>query len=516
MNMQRRKRPTTDARPTTLTQDARVTQITAETPKRLTKSFHLKNGALQKEPGGILIKGNASIRGIANLDAFSSLLEALGTDQALVYGVTDLDPCKIVTEQEWQRLGRPNNPLPRTAQHFDWPDGPGILMLDYDPDEGADALSRDALIEELRQAVPALANVELLWWPSASSHIYDRDSGLEVQGLRGQRIYIMVEDAKDIPRAGQVIYDRLWLAGHGYFKISKSGALLDRNLIDALVWQPNRLDFAAGAACKEPLEQRRGKPVLIQGSQQQLDTSTELADLTDRERRQLASQKQVARSEKQEDAAKARKQWIETRLKTMLVDDADEEVRAEGRAELERALDTGVLPPNLLLEVELDGKVENVTVSDVLRAPSRYDRARTRDPIEPAYDNGRLVGMLFLSGSTKTLHSFARGETTYQLSDGLIPICFPQGKLAQVVDETVAVLKERDDVFDRGDDLVQIVDGKLKRLENHGLDQLLGGFVQYQRPTQKGLANCDPPPNLSKRILTLGASRGLRARFKSS
>ncbi len=510
MNIHRRTRPAVDAARAASTSDARVTRITAETPKRLTKKFRLQNGMLQKETGGILIKGIASIRGIANLGVFSAILEELGPDQALVYGVPDQDECEIVTEQEWQRLGRPSNPVPRTAEHFNWSDGPGILMLDYDPADGVGALSQDALIEELRRAVPALAEVELLWWPSASSHIYDRDSGREVQGLRGQRIYIIVKDARDIPRAGKVIYDRLWLAGHGTFKISKSGSLLERNLIDALVWQPNRLDFAAGAACEDPLEQRRGRPVLIQGNQKQLDTWTELSDLSDAEKRRLRAQQQMARAETQEDAAKAREQWLEIRLGKMVGSTADNDERAEVRVGLERALDTRVLPPEFQLEVEIDRKIENLTVSDVLRNPSRYERARTRDPIEPDYDNGRLVGMLFLSGINKSLHSFARGETTYQLSDGMILIRIPNGKLAGAVDQTVDVLKAREDIFDRGEDLVQIANGRLMRLDAHGLDQFLGGFVQYQKLQKSIWKNYDPPPNLSKRILTLGASRDLK------
>src|SRR5262249_34403346 len=49
------------------------------------------------------------------------------------------------------------------------------------------------------------------------------------------------------------IYQALWLAGHGYIMVSKSGQALDRSLVDASVWQPERLDFAAQPVLGEGL-----------------------------------------------------------------------------------------------------------------------------------------------------------------------------------------------------------------------------------------------------------------------
>ena len=98
----------------------------------------------------------------------------------------------------------------------------------------------------------------MLWWPSASSHICDAETGEDLTGLRGQRIYLMVREAGDIPRAGAVLVDRFWAAGHGRIAVSAAGAALERCPVDGSVWQPERLDFAAGAVCGEGLVQRRG------------------------------------------------------------------------------------------------------------------------------------------------------------------------------------------------------------------------------------------------------------------
>ena len=55
-------------------------------------------------------------------------------------------------------------------------------MLDHDPDEVA--LSREELVGLIRSAAPGLADAAMLWWPSASSHICDAETGEELAGLR--------------------------------------------------------------------------------------------------------------------------------------------------------------------------------------------------------------------------------------------------------------------------------------------------------------------------------------------
>ena len=91
-----------------------------------------------------------------------------------------------------------------------------------------------------------------------------------------------------IPRAGQVLFDRLWLAGFGRYEISKSGALLARTVMDATVFQPERLDFCGGAAVGKGLVQRLPEPVLFNGDAPYLDTRAALPDLTAEERERLA------------------------------------------------------------------------------------------------------------------------------------------------------------------------------------------------------------------------------------
>jgi hypothetical protein len=208
-----------------------VSVITATEPKRLTKRFEISNGELKKIPGGILVEGGATISNVEGLEGFAKLLKTLKPSQALAYGLPARAPVKIITKENWHRRGRPDDAIPRTADMFHWIDGPGILMLDYDPEDGTTPFDMDGLVSALRSAVPGFQDAKMLWWPSASSHIINSESGEEITPLRGQRLYLVVKDAKDIPRAGQAIVDNLWAAGFGHFAVSKSGSLLELTVI---------------------------------------------------------------------------------------------------------------------------------------------------------------------------------------------------------------------------------------------------------------------------------------------
>ena len=135
-------------------------------------------------------------------------------------------------------------------------------MLDYDAPKDGPGLDRSELLDAIHEAVPELEATPKLWLPSSSSHICE-SGGKDLTGLRGQRLYIALEEASDAPRVGDQIGLRLWAAGNGRLEISKSGSLLKRSLIDLSVFQPSRLDFAAGASVGRGLEQRRGTPELI-------------------------------------------------------------------------------------------------------------------------------------------------------------------------------------------------------------------------------------------------------------
>ena len=191
----------------------------------------------------------------SSLVEFADLVEVMEVGREyLIYGV----PLGGAVEGTITTNGRADKAgaLPKTLEHFGFAKkSPGILCCDVDPPEGMrfDAAgAREAFLS----AVPALTDYGSVWLPSSSSFIYRE--GEELRGLRGSRLYWGVLDASDIPRAGGVLFKRLWLAGHGWIRISEAGVPLERTLYDRAMLSPVQPDFCAGAYCEPPFSQRRG------------------------------------------------------------------------------------------------------------------------------------------------------------------------------------------------------------------------------------------------------------------
>jgi hypothetical protein len=97
-------------------------------------------------------------------------------------------------------------------------------------------------------------------------------------------IYIAVKDGTDIRRFLRAFHVRCWLAGFGWMMVSKSGALLERSLVDRMVGGAERLVFEGAPILVKPIrqDQDRRRSVAIEGSV--LDTVTACPPLTIREK----------------------------------------------------------------------------------------------------------------------------------------------------------------------------------------------------------------------------------------
>lgn len=494
--------------------DTQFTIVASCNPKTLTKSFELDDGQLMKTGGGVLVAGSAEIQSVDTLEQFSEIIEGLGPENALIYGVPEQSPVQLMTKAEWDVRGKPAGHVPRTKENFSWPKGSGICMIDYDPIEGEAALSKEQLIAVLHRAVPDLQNTDKLWLPSASSHIVNSETSKDLTGLRGQRVYFIATNAEDISRAGKALFGRLWLLGRGSIKVSASGSLLCRTLIDQSVYQPNRLDFAAGSDCKEPLVQKRGRPEFIKGEKTQLDTTKAIPDLSPNEEKAVEILIQSAREDKRTEAADARREWLEKRAIEMVGDDASPEELEAARRDAECVLSTKSLRGSYLLHVDYQNEQRQLTVSEVLSDQKKYDGCQTLDPIEPDYDGGRRVGKLFLNGQTCVLHSFARGSATYRLEGDIHTIAIVSGRLGEAVNRTLEILRNDPYIFDRGEDLVRADGRRSYTLDQHSLQQELARNIQYfaHRKRKDGMERVllDPPADLAKRILSMGSRRNLK------
>jgi hypothetical protein len=139
------------------------------------------------------------------------------------------------------------------------------MMFDHDPQPGRPPRHWREIDEILCRIVPDWSSTERAWRASSSAYIYS-SNGKELIGAGGWRCYVVVDDAAAIPEAGAFIYQALWAAGYGYIVVSKSGQAVDRSLVDAAVWQPERLDFAARPILGAGLDRRAPPTEIITGA----------------------------------------------------------------------------------------------------------------------------------------------------------------------------------------------------------------------------------------------------------
>ena len=384
-------------------------------------------------------------------------------------------------------------------------------MLDYDPPKNGKALSRDELVSTVRNACPKLSNLKMLWWPSTSSCIYLNE--IELNGIKGQRLYIHVKNAEDIPRIGETLQTYLWAKGFGHFQVSASGAILERSLFDSSVWQSNRIDFAAGANCLDGLSQRRGEPILIDGDFECLDSEIAIPPPSECVRNLANENKKIARQLVEAQAIKVRAEWSRSRIKELKRLGLPQQ---DAIIAIENIFSTKTLPPHLIITIKMNcGTYKKLTVKEVLQNRSVYDGMLTLDPLEQDYDGGRLVGKLFLRDPIPRLISFAHGQNTYLLGKEKIRLEIMAGSEHNLTYQVLKELRSCKDVFNFSNNIVHIdVNGNLLKLDEHSLKHLLGGIFQFWRNAGDTKSNSkivlmNPPLSICKSILALGSQRNL-------
>lgn len=492
------------------------TLITAIKPTTVTKGFSLKtDGTLDKKTTCHVTAGNMEIIDFDNLAEFAKILTSLRKNQCLTYGIPPHSPIELVTEEAWRNACYADSQISRTNKTMRWPAGPGILMLDYDaPKDGKPALSQEELLGALFEAYPILGFHDILWWPSTSSCIYHGNQ--ELSGIRGQRLYILVCDASEIPRAGQAILTKLWAKGYGHYEVSKSGSLLERGLFDASVWQPSRIDFAAGAKCHGELEQKRGDPVLHAGAFSGPVDSVDIFTAPTQEEIALAEKNKAdQKALVYEEAKRIRENW-----KHEQIEELARQNRNVPRDQLEtiisRAVETHELMGDWIITVIDNDTEKKVCVSQILDDAPYYHGMLTLDPLEPDYDGSRIVGKLFLNGARPVLNSFAHGGRKYKLCRMLDRIEIVRGKEREATDALLEFLRKAPGIFDFGAELVMIGNnGELVPQNEHSLRYLVGGLVQFWRwhklpPKDPVEVLEDPPAGVCKAILALGSNRRLK------
>lgn len=371
----------------------------------------LPDGRLYKDGGACAMEhGKFHTLFISHLRELPAILTRLKPSQCLAYGV-----CRLQAQGEIRAIkkARPGD-ITRTKDVFIYQAGtPALLMLDYDDVPDKAPLSQDDWLRVLCEACPQLLDTAQVWRASTSSYITDK-AGNVLRGLTGQRLYVAVKDGADIPRAGKVLFQRLWLRDHGHIKVSQSGALLVRGPVDSTVFSPERLDFVAGALLKDGLKQGDLTPEYLNGAPY-IDTRLALPDLTEEENAEYNQRVRDAKAAKARESESVRERFIDVRSTEIAAKQniPKEEAR---RVVWEAVQEQADLYGDFLLKFDRHGWV---CVADVLKEWKKYDQDTLADPLEPDYNGGHNIARFYANqGKNPLIHSFAHGDKRYFLHSG--------------------------------------------------------------------------------------------------
>ncbi|WP_059413432.1 hypothetical protein [Cupriavidus basilensis] len=473
---------------------------------QLTKVFSLDaDGRVVKHTKAFLAHGEVERIEVADLHGFAALLQSLKHNQALAYGLTVKPRATVVTKDV---MHEHPGAIARSRDYFSFAAGPAMFMCDHDADHASDPLnSADALRDALIKACPALSGAPMLWCASSSSFIERSDGGAPVTGLRGQRMYIPFLQGTDIERAGAALYAYTWLAGYGHYLVSKNGRLLDRSIIDGSVYQPERIDFAAGAMCHPPLVQRRPDPKIWNGGAEAFDSRL-IPDLDAQQRIQLAEMQAAARARVRPEADRVRAAYIEDEAQGLAV---TQDIDIDRAREIVRAaLEDETLYAEFVLMPE-EGRP--VTVGEVLDNPARWHNKRFADPCEPGYRNDRRVAWLNLrSGGRPYLWSWAHGGIRYDLVRQPRLLKLQAGEMSRLADDSLDILRAQGEVFDFGDGAIaRVAEGRVHIATPTWILDYLGRVIRFERfdGRAKDWVPADAPEKLAKFICDRTGERGL-------
>lgn len=345
----------------------------------LAKSYKLENGVPVGSAIAHMTSGHAEILEIPNLPQLRDVLDQLGTHHAITAGVPNAGDTPLTT-----RRGSEFNPnaVARTNETFRYLDTPSLFLIDVDTAAGVYRSAAEVL-DALEAASPWLRQVLRVARPSASSFVAGK-------GLRGVHIYLAVTRGTDIPELAARLQIDQWSAGRGQVIISKSGALLVRQLSDALVYQPSRLMFEAAPVLGEGVERTVpsgdewlerapeviGRPAKYRTNEGWLDVQ-EMPPIKDIDRRRFDAAVRQAKNAKRVEAKRVALDYHRANALAAGLDNGD----LMGVLAL-RALGDKILPPSWPLVFERDGEQLRGTVRDALFDLDAVMGRRCADPFD--------------------------------------------------------------------------------------------------------------------------------------
>jgi len=223
----------------------KFTLIKSEQPKVVTKKYFIEDGRMKKETVANINIADYEVIDIPFGD-LKEFLEGLKDNEAITLGYPVGFPTegKIVPKSKVT-----GNSISRTLTNFKW--NLDDFMLVFDFDELSD-IRLEELLEKMYLIDGGLRTAAKVIRYSSSAFI-EAPGISENTGMRGIHMFVHVKakNVLDVNNYVKSLETKAWLEGLGHFKISTSGAILPRYLMDTSVFSPERLVFEAGVTLGE-------------------------------------------------------------------------------------------------------------------------------------------------------------------------------------------------------------------------------------------------------------------------
>ena len=267
------------------------------------------------------------------------------------------------------------------------------------------------LLGAIKHVLPELATVGHVIRRSTSSCIRRADTGEALAGSGGVHVYVLVRDGTDIQRFLYTLHARCWLNGLGWMTIGAAGQLLNRSLVDRMVYSPERLVFEGTPELETPLvqdlEQRRAE--VFEGPP--LDTIVARPPLRLAEKAKLEELEVAEAHRLAPERSKAREKFVKKQACRL---SARSGITLHAARHIVELQIDGILQSEVELPFD-DDEFRGCTVDDVLNDPDRFEGATLADPVE-GIEYGRCKAkILRRKDGTLFIHSFAHGRTVYEL-----------------------------------------------------------------------------------------------------
>ena len=289
---------------------AYVTIVTSSTGP-VNKKIYLRGSKICKDPNAQIYQGFAETVPAATSADLSSAIANLKQNEAITLGqLEQLGHCFPLTTKAELYSGS----IARTKEFFHHSNFVGWLLLDVDtkdlPPEIMDKMAGRSVFDVLLSVMPELLLTEALVRASSSAGILKPD-GSE-QEATGLHIFIKIADQRLSKSILQLMHDRCWEAGYGFFAMAADGRLLDRSLVDTAVHGPERLVFEAKPNVIPPLTKRHIPDEVLRGGV--------LNNIQEPNHEQVYYLKNEAREQIKPLSQKAKRQHIEDKTEKVMAE----------------------------------------------------------------------------------------------------------------------------------------------------------------------------------------------------